>query len=150
MEKRACCAAAGASVLIVKLVLGVTQLASCAVCLPWAGLHVESHQFDHCTSVFHISVPLEDAWLILDDRVQEIHVTTPVGANDSEFFALEEHKGEPLQGLRQTSGSEVVSPHRQHVPVNRMPEYHAASTKYELYLVSPSPTCPARPVHYSS
>ena len=33
--------------------------------LRWlAGVHVESHQFDHCTNMFHISVPLEDAWLV--------------------------------------------------------------------------------------
>ena len=75
---RPCCAAVCALVLIIKLVLGVAQLASSAVLLPWAvlvpkswrwlaGLHVKAQKFNHCTSMFHVGVPLEDAWLVLDE-----------------------------------------------------------------------------------
>ena len=60
---------------------------------------VESHQFDHCTSMFHVGAPLKGAWLVLDDPVQELHTTTLVDANDCECIALEvlrENTGEPF------------------------------------------------------
>ena len=60
-----------------------------AACLLRCLTSVEPHQLDHYPSVLLIVVPPEDAWLVLDDPVQELHATTPVGVNDPEFLAPE-------------------------------------------------------------
>ena len=38
--------------------------------------------------MFHVSVSLKEAWSVLDDPVQELHMAALVGADDTELLLL--------------------------------------------------------------
>ena len=159
---------------IIKLVLRVTQLESCAVSLSWAVLPFLP-RIDACllfstlrpvssitARAFPHAVSLEDAWLVLDRllrtrwHVRGLATTHICGVRELRDQGAWNHCS---QQVRWCWKRWTRSPHSQHVPVNRLACQNTINMvlgswqptrKNTNFTLCSQPACPPRRVHCSS